>query len=123
MQNKERYEKLPRWAQDEIAQLERELAQARDVQARQVEIITELRLMKNLGDDGAYIEPMTYLLDSSLNSRIPFQRPVRFRWPGSWQNYIEMRGNAASGEIEIRGGEPLAVLPLFANVLSVRLRG
>lgn len=102
----EREAKLPRWVRDELARLRSEARQLRGaldaVRENNTRVSVGYEVMRRFG--------------------IPEHEPVHFKFgDGGMATTIQVRADFASGELQVMGGDSIAVLPLSGNLVRIRL--
>jgi hypothetical protein len=111
----EQFDRLPRFARDEMVRLRRDLDRAREQVAG-----LEAKLSAALCD-----KPTDTEVEHYGGTRVACLRDdaqIRFRMTDGVTDYITVRRAADGAGVEIRGGEPVVVRPEVSNVVSVYLR-
>jgi hypothetical protein len=110
----EQFDRLPKFARDELVKLRRDLDRAREQVADR-----EDKLASSLCDEPTRIEVQHY-----NGSRMAFLKDdamIRIRFTDLRDDWLDIRGNGADG-IEIRGGTTLVIRPIVGNVVQVDVR-
>lgn len=95
-----RYERLPKWAQQEIVRLERDLAYAK------------ARLADDPGNSRVFADPY-----SDPPRPLGYDTAIDFRFGEAWSERITVRIDR--GGLKLHGGSTLLITPDASNVIHV----